>query len=117
MSRKRNEFSKAVREAAWQRCGGFCEGCTNRIVNGNGPQYDHIIPDAVGGPATLDNCQVLCTRPCHATKTASKDVPAIARTRRLVEKRANIRTKKGRPMQGNRNSKFKRKMDGSVVER
>jgi hypothetical protein len=60
---------------------------------------------------------VLCSKPCHATKTAKRDVPEIARTRRLVEKRANIRTKRGAPMQGSRNSKFKRKMDGTVVER
>jgi hypothetical protein len=58
MSRsKRAEFSKAVREAAWKRCGGFCEHCTNRIIEGNGPQYDHYpIPAAIGGPATLENC-------------------------------------------------------------
>jgi len=85
----RTEFSKTVRLAAWNRCGGHCEKCTAKITAANGPpQYDHIVPDAVGGPATLDNCQTLC-KTCHNTKTHEADVPQIAKTKRVMVNRVN----------------------------
>ncbi|MCX4196700.1 HNH endonuclease [Methylobacterium organophilum] len=69
----RTEFDKKVRRDAFVRAGGFCEGlvegqpCGCRLTVGKFA-YDHRIPDWMGGEATLENCQVLCT-PCHTVKT------------------------------------------------
>jgi len=82
----RTEFSKKIRAQAFLRCKGFCEGCNAHLKVGEG-EYDHRIPDALGGEATLDNCQVLCV-PCHrgvGAKTA-QDVKTIAKVKRIQMK-------------------------------
>jgi 5-methylcytosine-specific restriction endonuclease McrA len=62
--------------------------CTARIVGT--PEYDHVVPAAIGGSATLENCAVVC-RGCHRLKTTVRDVPEIARSRRSHEKRIGAR--------------------------
>lgn len=105
----RREFSKKVRIAAWERSGGHCEKCTAKIYGGNGPHYDHVLPDALGGEPTLDNCQVLC-KTCHGGKTSGEDVPRIAKAKRGHEKRIGARDKRG-------GFRGWRRFDGSVVWR
>jgi 5-methylcytosine-specific restriction endonuclease McrA len=85
MTRRRNEFPAKVRVAAFERAAGRCEECGVSIRPGNGPEYDHRIPDALGGKATLENCAVLC-RSCHGAKTAKEDVPRIAKAKRVQRK-------------------------------
>lgn len=65
----RTEFSKKVRRDAFVRAAGQCEGggCGCRLTVGKF-QYDHRIPDWMGGEPSLSNCQVLCTD-CHRAKT------------------------------------------------
>lgn len=79
----RREFSKAVKIQAFGRAKGFCENeaCGARLLP-HKMHYDHLIPDALGGEPTLDNCQVLCL-PCHGEKTAKHDVPTIAKAKRI----------------------------------
>jgi 5-methylcytosine-specific restriction endonuclease McrA len=103
----RQEFSAKVKVAAFERAGGRCENCRNIIRYG--AQYDHRVPDAVGGEPTIDNCQVLC-KTCHGAKTAKQDIPAIAKTKRIRNKRINAGPKR----QG-----FKgwRKFNGEIVWR
>ena len=88
----RAEFTKSTKLAAWERCAGICEcGCGQKIMT---PEYDHHpIPAAIGGPATLDNCRVLNKR-CHRILTAERDQPAIAKTKRIFEKRIGARDKR-----------------------
>lgn len=76
-------FSNEVVLAAWRRAGGRCEcGQSNcghgpwrcsKVLNWNargndysygGWEAHHKIPVLLGGPDTLDNCQILCI-PCH----------------------------------------------------
>lgn len=109
----RAEFSKKVKLAAFKRVEGRCESCLAPIVNG--AEYDHIVPHAVGGDNSLENVQVLC-RPCHADKTRKRDVPQIAKSKRIAEKRAGVR-RKGPAMAGSRRSQWKRKMNGQVERR
>jgi 5-methylcytosine-specific restriction endonuclease McrA len=100
----RQEFPKSVKLAAWERCNGCCEcGCNRKIVDG--AEYDHIVPAAVGGPATLENCRVLA-RACHRRKT-DVDVPRIAKNVRIAEKRAGLR-------KTNRGFRGSKRFDGSV---
>ena len=117
----RAEFPKSVKLAALARAmdkdGHIrCEGCGQRIAAGNGPEYHHNIEAAIGGPNTLNNVIVLCIRPCHKSITATHSIPQVAKTKRIANKRANIKPK-GRPLPGNRNSRFKQKLDGSWERR
>jgi 5-methylcytosine-specific restriction endonuclease McrA len=110
----RQEFSKKVKLAAWERCGGICEcGCGQKIISG-AVEYDHIIEDALGGEPTLDNCMVMRKR-CHDGKTGKRR-PALDKTRRVIEKAAGAR-KTSKPMPFGRNSPFKKTMSGKVVPR
>lgn len=84
----RHEFHRSVMLEAWKRCGGRCEKCTAKLMPGR-YQYDHIVPDALGGEPTLDNCQVLCSA-CHGEKTAKRDVPAVAKSNRVRAKHLGI---------------------------
>ena len=84
----RQEFSKSTRISAWTRCGGICEcGCGGKILT---PEYHHIVPAALGGSNALDNVLVLSKR-CHRVRTAKTDVPQIAKSRRIFEKRIGVR--------------------------
>ena len=75
----RLEFSSATKRAAYDRASGRCELC-GMPFKGR-PEYDHRIPDALGGTNDLANCMVIC-RPCHAEKTAKEDVPRIRKADR-----------------------------------
>ncbi len=139
----RTEFSRKTRRLAWERANGMCEGKVDDRWHPGGLwmkdgktaiwyppgmlqkrcnfpidlglfHYDHIIPAQMGGDNTLSNVQVLC-RLCHAKKTAA-DVGAIAKVRRIRDRRSKSLTSK-RPMPFGRGSKFKRKIDGTIVRR
>ena len=85
----RQEFSKAVRIAAWELSGGICQcGCMQKVLGT--PEYHHIVPAALGGSNTLDNVLVLSKR-CHRVRTSKTDVPQIAKSRRIFEKRIGVR--------------------------
>lgn len=77
----RREFPAKVRVAAFERAKGRCEKCTARLFVGKFI-YDHIIPDALGGEPTLENCQVLCSA-CDDVKTDKNDIPVIAKVKRI----------------------------------
>lgn len=91
----RREFSKQVRRDAFARAAGLCEGkpygerCSVKLTIGKF-HYDHDIPDGLGGEPTLDNCVVLCIA-CHRDKTTKKDVPAIAKAKRISDKHIGIK--------------------------
>lgn len=104
----RREFPAKVKIAAFERANGRCENCGNVIRYG--AQYDHRVPDAVGGEPTIDNCQVLC-RNCHGAKTAKEDVPAIAKTKRVRNKHINATDKRRGGFRG------WRRMNGEIVWR
>lgn len=91
----RREFSAKVKLEAWERCGGTCEICLTRIVGR--PEYDHILPDALGGEPVLANVQVLCAK-CHRIKTSGEDVPRIAKAKRTQRKAIGAWPKSSRPL-------------------
>jgi hypothetical protein len=57
---------------------------------------------------------VLC-KSCHFTKTRKGDVPAIAKAKRRERNRFSIRKRSS--FAASRDSKWKKKIDGSVVLR
>lgn len=78
---KRREFSITVRREAAKRSGCVCERALWRpgeTCTRPAKHFDHIKPDGLGGEPTLANCAYLCV-PCHAEKTATEDVPRMAK--------------------------------------
>lgn len=116
----RREFTKAVKLAVLKRCMDdaghiWCERCRGKIVGGNGPEYHHIKDAWVGGSNDPENCLLLC-RKCHQTITSKETVPQVAKTKRIANKRANIKPK-GRPLPGTKASGLRKRMDGTVERR
>lgn len=102
-----------VKIRIFDRHGGNCCACTLPIRGKLRPAYDHIQALINGGEHRESNLQLLCV-PCHAVKTkadvAEKSVTARKRTKHLG-------IKKPSRFPGSRDSKFKKKIDGSVVLR
>ena len=111
----KDEFTKAVKIAAFQRCGGLCEcGCGVKIIAGDGPEYDHRIPVALGGDNSLENCLVK-RRTCHKKKSIEQ-APVIAKSKRIAEKNMGLR-KTSRPMLGSKASGWKKPFNGPAERR
>jgi 5-methylcytosine-specific restriction endonuclease McrA len=118
------EFSKPVKREAVKRAKGSCEavgewyglepGQRCGASLSHGLNFDHIILEANSHDNSLENCACVCI-PCHRYKTAKRDTPLAAKTARQQDKAVGIR--KSASMQGSRNSRWKKKMDGSVVAR
>lgn len=72
------EFPAKVRDQADARAKGCCETCG--LPFKGRPQYDHVLPAALGGQPTLANCRAICV-PCHKAKTAD-DVGRIRKADR-----------------------------------
>lgn len=86
---EREEFTDAVRRAAWARCGGRCEGCGKPLA-GIRYTYDHTIPFRRSRDSSLANCKVLCNDgkdSCDKVKTFKEDLPGIAAIKRYGKNR------------------------------
>lgn len=111
----RSEFPTKVRRAALARSGNICEDvtagyrCQSKLGPGN-IEYDHRIPDQLGGKPTLDNCVCLC-RIHHKIKTATQDVPAIAKAKRRQAVEMKLRAAPVRPLRGAPFRKSQRTID------
>lgn len=117
----RVEIPKKVKLSVFERAGGpgnvCCEGECGLPLRGKAFQYHHRHPEFLQNvhpserpPITPEDVQLLCV-PCHAAISA-KDTTARAHGKRIVEKAAGLKSR--RPIyQG----KFKRKLDGTVVDR
>ncbi len=87
----RREFSAQTKREAWERSGKCCEGLRasgercNTFLEHKPHHYDHIIPDGIGGKNDLQNCAVLCLD-CHGEKTNKRDIPIIAKAKRVRDK-------------------------------
>jgi 5-methylcytosine-specific restriction endonuclease McrA len=91
----RLEFSKSTMRDAMKRAEGLCEGILPTGERCGFPvdhkkHFDHIVPAALGGDNSLQNCAVLCI-PCHDAKTRKIDVPMIAKAKRVSDKHHGIK--------------------------
>lgn len=123
---RRAEFPKAVKQAALRRSKGKCEakGAPYGFPRGMrcnadlayGVEYDHFPIRAVdGGSAELSNCAAVCIK-CHRWKTARVDIPQIAKSKRLHDRKWNL-SEHGDPLPGSRRSRFKRLLNGTTALR
>jgi hypothetical protein len=86
-----------------------------KVVPGEDWDVSHDIPLEAGGKDDATNWFV-AHRKCHRVHTSTVDVPLIAKVKRVHQK--HVGAKKSRsPMPLGRDSKFKRKMDGTIVRR
>ncbi len=108
----RKEFPARVKEQAFKRADGTCEGCGAPLIVGRFT-YDHRDPDYFSSDNSLENCQVLgwC---CDKPKTA-KDQADIGKSRRIQRREKGIR--KRSTFSCSRQSRWKKKIDGTVVRR
>lgn len=120
---KRREFSRKIKaqiiNRAMNEAGQIvCEGCG--LVLGKKPyQIDHTVPEGLraddAAPLTADDGKLLGQACCHAPKTKN-DVRQIRKADRQRDKHTGAAKSKN-PMPGSRASRWKRKMNGEVVER
>lgn len=94
----RTEFSRKTRKAALLRSGLRCEASGPRygLDEGQrcncslslGVQYDHDVPDQLGGDNSLENCRAVCVG-CHRLKTRG-DVKQIRKSDRQRDKHSGV---------------------------
>ena len=109
----RFEFTNATKRDAFVRAKGKCEGCGFKLRSGEA-HYEHIVAEWLTRDNSLDNCQVLCV-PCHKHKTGKRDVPMIAKAKRVRDREQGIKSRSS--FQTNRDGPFKAKIGGGVVRR
>lgn len=94
----RTEFSRKTKQEALQRSGyrceasgpryGFNEGQRCNCDLSLGVQFDHNVPDQLGGDNSLDNCMAVCVQ-CHKFKTRN-DVRQIRKSDRQRDKARGV---------------------------
>lgn len=103
-----------VRLRIFDRHGGICHISGRKIRAGEQWDCDHVIALALGGEHREYNLAP-ALRELHRAKTA-QDVAQKSRIYR--KRRSHLGIKKlGKPIPGSKRSKFKKKLDGSVVRR
>ena len=95
--------------------GGTCHLCNMKVVPGEDWDVSHDIPLEAGGKDDESNWFV-AHRKCHRVHTSTVDMPLIAKVKRVHQRHIGAKQSKS-PLPGGRNSKWKKRLDGSVVRR
>ena len=103
-----------VRVRIFARMGGRCHCCGTLIMAGMAWDADHIVALANGGGHCESNLAPIL-REHHKAKTKA-DVGEKSATYQSQKRHLGLKKSK-HPMPGSRASKWKRKMDGTVVKR
>jgi 5-methylcytosine-specific restriction endonuclease McrA len=110
---KRGSISRQRKLAIWEREHGRCMVCTIKLMPGQFI-FEHVRPLALGGADADDNIRLTC-KGCASEKTKA-DMAQITKAKR--QKAAHLGLKQSKsPLPGGRNSKWKKKLDGTVVRR
>ncbi len=112
-NRVSRHFSRKIKRAAFERCGGRCDGCaailtTGRIV------YDHRIPWEISRDSSLVNCQVLCIA-CDRVKTPG-DISVIRKSDRIRDRHIGA-MQADRPLPCGRKSRLTKPLHGAPRRR
>jgi 5-methylcytosine-specific restriction endonuclease McrA len=102
-----------VKDRIARKAGDVCQHCKRTVGGRLSPRFDHVTPLILGGQNRETNLQLLC-EPCHAAKTRL-DVKLKAKVARVRKARLGI--KKPSKFACSRDSKWKKKIDGTVVLR
>lgn len=113
----RPSLSDSNRVRLWNLHKGICHICGEKI-DGVREKWDveHVIPRAlIGKLADTDDNMRPAHKACHAKKTAA-DLGNIAKAKRREARHIGAHRPKS-VIPGSRSSRFKRKLDGTVVDR
>ena len=102
-----------VRDRVCQRYNDHCIVCVRKIGGKLRAELDHITPLILGGAHRESNLRLVCNE-CHKVKTA-EDVKLKAKVAKA--RKHHLGNKKPSRFPGSRDSKFKKKIDGTVVLR
>lgn len=122
----RVEIPKKVKLEVFERAGGLdnlrCEGNCKLLLRGKKAEYHHCKaewlqndPPSTRPPIVAADVQLLCI-PCHKGISA-KDTTARARGKRIVEKIAHIDRRPTSSGQPGFSKRYRKRMDGSVVDK
>lgn len=104
-----------VRQRVFDRYGGICYLSGRLILPGEPWDLEHVIALILGGENRESNLRP-ALKDKHKAKT-KVDVAAKAKSNTVRQKHLGIKKRKGPPMPGSRDSKWKRKMDGTIERR
>lgn len=116
VSRKRKKLSRKHLRELLDRENRTCHICNTSIKPGEAWDVSHEIPLALGGDDSVENRRA-AHRKCHRHQTATVDIPAIAKAKRLNDRHIGIKPSSSRPMPFGITSKWKKKLNGKIVER
>lgn len=102
-----------VKLRIWEREQGRCYLSGRKIMPGDAFQYEHVIALCNGGENRESNIRLALTEK-HKDKTAA-DVAEKSKVARVKAKHLGL--KKPSRMPGSRNSRFKQKIGGGVIDR
>jgi 5-methylcytosine-specific restriction protein A len=110
----RKSVSTKARTNLFLKRKGLCHLCGQPVKVGEKWELEHEIPVAMGGADDESNWFVAHVK-CHAVKT-KQDVGNIAKAKRREARHIGSHVSRN-PMPGGKSSKWKRRMDGTVVLR
>lgn len=114
MTRRRN-WTALRRAALFMDHDGLCHICGSKIAIGEAWDLEHVIPLAMGGADDETNARPAHVS-CHKAKTAT-DKTQIAKANRVRAKHIGARADSRNPIPGSKSSRWRKKLDGTVVPR
>ncbi len=111
---KRITITPKRRAEVFRDAGGICHLCSRKIAPGEPWEVEHRKPLALGGtndPENLFPAHV----DCHAGKSRG-EIKIIRKADRQMKKAIGVKASRN-PLPGGKRSKWKKRMDGTVVER
>jgi 5-methylcytosine-specific restriction enzyme A len=111
----RRNFSRKVKQIAFARAHGHCQGCTAPLSVGH-YVYDHVIPWELSRDSSIGNCQVICNA-CDSIKTGTRDLPRIAKSNRQRDRHIGAASKSRTPLPCGRDTGRSKTIRGEVVVR
>lgn len=112
---KRKPLTRRQRVKMHDEHGGICVVCLQPIPSGERFIDEHIIPLEIGGSNDASNRGPAHIQ-CAKIKT-KRDQKLIAKSYRVRAKHLGIRKRSGRQLPGGKQSPFKFKIGGGVVDR